>query len=211
MQPPDPTSPTDAAADDRPRRYPPSPWTMNGQLRLSLWWVGRHLVGTAFVEYEPGSVLTYAELLRAKPTRHGRGMAVTITDIWVDSAESREGGRALWAIPKEMATFSVQRGPTFLAGARRDGGAIAIAEFVAGRPLPRRLPFRSHTVQRRAGGEAVVAPLTGSARVRRARAAWEFAADGPFADLRGRRPMVSFVLEDFELTFGDQAGREPSR
>jgi Acetoacetate decarboxylase (ADC) len=188
------------------RPYPPSPWSLNGQMRLSLWRVGRGLVGTAFVEYQPGSVLTYSELLRARPTRLGRGVAVTITDIWVNSSESCQGGRELWAIPKDMATFSVQREPTFLAGARRDGGAIAIAEFAPGRGLPRRLPFRARTAQRRDDGRPVVTPLTGSARVRRAHAAWEFASDGPFADLRGRRPLLSVVLEDFELTFGDQPG-----
>jgi hypothetical protein len=204
-----PSPPTESSGTAAAHGFPPSPWTLYGQLRLSLWRVGARLVGTAFVEYEPGSVLTYSELLRARPTRLGRGLAVTITDIWVDSVASCEGGRALWAIPKEMATFSTQRQPTFLAGARRPGGAIAIAEFATGNPLPRRMPLRARTAQRRDDGELVVAPISGSARVRRARAAWEFAADGPFADLHGRRPLVSFVLEDFDLTFGDRPGGEP--
>lgn len=182
--------------------FPPSPWSMRGQLYLSLWRLGRTLVGTAFVDYQPGSELTYAELLRARPTRDGRRAGVTITDIWVDSAASRAGGRALWAIPKELAGFSMRRAERFHGEARTDGRPVAVAEFDPGRRLPGRLPFRSCTRQRRDSGEVVVAPLTGSARVRRARARWEFPDDGPFADLRGRRPLTSIVLEDFDLRFG---------
>jgi len=193
------------AADPTPSPspgYPPSPWSMRGQLYLSLWRLGRRLVGTAFVDYQSGSELEYGELLRARPSRSGRRPAVTITDIWVDSPASRDGGRAMWAIPKGLATFSQQHGPVFRGEARQDGGLLAGAEFVATRRLPGRLPYRSRTLQRRPGGEEVVAPLSGSAGVRLARASWDFPADGPFADLRGRRPLLSVVLDDFALRFG---------
>ena len=36
-----------------------------------------------------------------------RRRQVRITDIWVDSATSLEGGRSLWAIPKELAKLDV--------------------------------------------------------------------------------------------------------
>jgi hypothetical protein len=49
----------------------------------------------------------------------------------------------------------------------------------------------------------VLAPMSGTARIRHARARWDFPTDGPFADLRGRRPLASVVLEDFALRFGD--------
>ncbi len=182
--------------------FPASPWSMHGQLHLSLWRSGRRLVGTAFVDYRPGSELTYAELLRAHPVRHGRGLAVTVTDIWVDSAASRDGGRALWAIPKGLATFSLRQEPEFLAEAHESGRALARARFRPGRRLPGRLPFRSRTAQRREDGDQVVAPLSGSAAVRVARADWDFDERGPFADLHRRRPIASVVLEDFRLTFG---------
>lgn len=48
------------AATPSPGSYPPSPWSMRGQLYLSLWRVGRALVGTAFVDYQAGSELEYA-------------------------------------------------------------------------------------------------------------------------------------------------------
>jgi acetoacetate decarboxylase len=183
--------------------YPPSPWTLRGQLFLSLWRVRHRLVGTAFVDYEEGSELTYAELLRATPARVGRRLAVTITDIWVDSPASRDGGRALWAIPKDLADFTLKHGPVFGGEARDEHGSLASAEFVLGRGLPGRLPFRSCTAQRRGDGGTVLAPMSGTARIRRARAHWDFPPDGPFADLCGRRPLASVVLEDFALRFGD--------
>ena len=186
--------------------YPPSPWSLRGQLFLSLWRLGHRLVGTAFVDYQEGSELTYAELLRAAPTRVGRRLAVTISDIWVDSPASRDGGRELWAIPKGLADFTLKHGQMFRGEARDEHGRLASAEFVVGRGLPGRLPFRSRTAQRRGDGddlETVLAPMSGTARIRRARARWDFPADGPFADLRARRPLASVVLEDFVLRFGD--------
>jgi hypothetical protein len=183
--------------------YPPSPWTLRGQLFLSLWRIRHRLVGTAFVDYQQGSELTYAELLRATPIRMGRRLAVTVTDIWVDSPASRDGGRALWAIPKDLADFTLKHGPVFDGEARDGHGSLASAEFVVGRGLPGRLPFRSRTAQRRAHGENVLAPMSGTARVRHAKARWDFPTDGPFAELRGRRPLASVVLEDFALRFGE--------
>jgi len=187
--------------------FPPSPWSLRGQLFLSLWRLGHRLAGTAFVDYQEGSELTYAELLRATPARVGRRLGVTISDIWVDSTASRDGGRALWAIPKDLAEFTLKHGQAFRGEARDEHGPLASAEFVVGRGLPGRLPFRSCTAQRRREGgddhETVFAPLSGTARARCARARWDFPAGGPFAELRGRRPLASVVLEDFALRFGD--------
>ncbi len=59
----------------------------------------------AFVEYAPRGVLPYRELLVALLVLGRRGVWYTIPRIWVDSAQSRIGGRELWAIPKELASF----------------------------------------------------------------------------------------------------------
>ena len=90
--------------------YPDAPWHMHGQLWLSLFRVreGDHpdrepgVYGVALVSYERPSPLTYSELLVATPV----DKRVCITDIWVDSADSRDGGRELWAIPKDLCDFS---------------------------------------------------------------------------------------------------------
>jgi hypothetical protein len=90
----------------------------------------------------------------------------------------------------------------FAGEARDERGSLASAEFVVGPGLPVRLPFRSRTAQRRGDGETVLAPMSGTARIRHAKARWEFSPGGPFADLRGCRPRASVVLEDFALRFG---------
>ncbi|MGB0101321.1 MAG: hypothetical protein WBP61_13665, partial [Nocardioides sp.] len=83
--------------------YPAAPWQMVGQLWLSLFRLPEPvdelrpagLYGAAFVSYEPGSPLTYSELLVARPipAPTGKGRRVSITDIWVDSPASVAGGR----------------------------------------------------------------------------------------------------------------------
>ena len=99
-----------------PLEYPAAPWRLQGQLWLSLFRVpgsaGRPggLYGVAFVGYEPGSDLTYSELLVARPVRGPGGATprIEITDIWVDSPASMAGGRALWGIPKELCDFTLE-------------------------------------------------------------------------------------------------------
>ncbi len=179
--------------------FPPSPWLLRGDLLLSLWRVGRGVVGTAFVDYQPGGVLTYRELLAARPVLAGPVPTVRITEIWVDSEASCDGGRALWAIPKELADFTAEADAWT---AVVDGRQIASARFQRGRSLPFRTPVRLQTSQPR-GPDTVVAPVRGTARVHRAGATWTFDADGPLKSLAGRRPFASVVLADFRLTFGD--------
>src|SRR5690348_12388115 len=119
--------------------YPPSPWSLRGRMHVSVWAVpvadvpalpaslsgavrvvrlfGRAFIGTAWVDYQPGGDLSYHELLSAVLTRAGWRPRVTITHIWVDSVASRDGGRALWGIPKDLAVFA--------GGAASAGGPIA--------------------------------------------------------------------------------------
>lgn len=164
--------------------------------------------GAAFVSYEQGSPLLCRELLVARLV-DPRRRVVTITDIWVDSRASRDGGRSLWAIPKELAGFDVDErhlGPTSHTdlAARAQGRALATAEFAAlpGASLVR-TPYSAWTSQRRDGSRHEVrTSLHGSARGLPALATWEFATDGPLGWLAGRRPLVSFRLRDVRLTFG---------
>ena len=104
---------------------------------------GRGVVGTAWVSYEPGGVLSYREVMATLLVRRGRRVMPTIMRIWVDSEASRDGGRALWGIPKDLATLRVPRAR--LRRPRREGpdrhrdGAptAAAARPAAGRLLDR--------------------------------------------------------------------------
>jgi len=192
--------------------YPAPPWQMQGQLWLSLFRVrgveGRRdgMYGAAFVSYEPGSELTYSEVLVAHP---GPDRAVSITDIWVDSPESVEGGRELWAIPKGLCEFTHntdRSGPLSRAewSASISGAPVARAQFSDVSRFAPRIPFRGGTWQPalEGGSEPKTARLHGSARTLPCHGRWSFAADGPLGWLAGRRPLASFRMSDFEMSFG---------
>ncbi|MCW2792243.1 MAG: hypothetical protein JWO76_1341 [Nocardioides sp.] len=200
-----------------PPEYPPAPWDMVGQLWLSLFRVrdvpghadGVH--GAAFVSYEPGSPLTYSELLVARLVRspeHDR--RVSISDIWVDSPASMRGGRELWAIPKGLCDFTLDTshtGPLSRTewSATLERRPIAAARFTDVSKAAVRLPFRGGTWQpgiAETGHEDRTATLRGSAKMLPCRGAWEFGADGPLAWLRGARQLASFRMAGFRMSFG---------
>lgn len=166
--------------------YPPAPWHLEGRLLLSLFArAGGHpVVGVAFVEYGPGGDLAYGELLAATVSR---ALVPTVLQIWVDSAASRAGGRELWGMPKEMASF---------------GGAAGIAGLRARvRPGGPRLPIPLPTLQRLDGSTFLAANLI-TARAAPMQARWEFDPAGPLAWLHGRRPFLSVALTDAGIDFG---------
>ena len=201
--------------------YPPAPWQMHGQLWLSLFRVreGDHphrpagIYGAAMVAYEQPSPLTYSELLVARSVgkRGIRGSSsVEITDIWVDSADSRDGGRDLWAIQKDLCGFTrtttgkrVQRTSW---STSLDGRPIASAQFTDVSNATFRTPFKGGTRQRRPeSGEIVEADLSGSAKSLPCRGSWQFDDQGPLGWLAGKRPLASFRMADFEMSFGQMS------
>lgn len=197
--------------------YPPPPWHMHGSLWLSAFSLradaderhpaGRY--GVALVDYGEPSPLTYHELLVARTVtdRHGKG-AVTITDIWVDSAASRDGGRALWAIPKELCDLdrdSAERGPRTSTTwrARRHGSPLVEARFADISRAAPRVPFRGRVEQPRIPEhpDAASVTMSGSARALPCRGRWSFAADGPLGFLARARQLGSFRMASFRLSF----------
>ncbi len=187
--------------------HPSPPWRLRGSLLLSVFAVpaaelpaegvahvppgrrpltagGRAIVGVAFARYEPGGDLAYDELLVAAGTT---ALLPAVTQIWVDSAASRAGGRALWGIPKEMATFG------------GDAGIARLRARAGSRSM--RLPLPVPTYQHLDGTTYLAGNLV-TADVRPMRASWEFAADGPLRWLHGRRPLTSVALTGASITFG---------
>ncbi|MEV6600957.1 acetoacetate decarboxylase family protein [Actinoplanes sp. NPDC051346] len=189
--------------------YPPSPWHLRGHLYLSVFALrraelpalpagirpltvaGRALVGAAWVAYEPGGTLHYRELLAAVLVRPLR---FSITDIWVDSPESCEGGRALWAIPKDLAEIAITPPAAAAPG-------IARASITVGRRLPGRWPTPLPLVQER-DGSLVRTPVRGRAALRRTRVTWQIEPGGPLSFLADRKPLLSVTLADFRMRFG---------
>ncbi len=186
-------------------------------MHLTAWWVrlaglprlsaglepvragGMALVVTAWAIYEPGGVLSYRELLVAVLAHQGKRPLVTITDIWVDSVPSLHGGRELWGIPKQWASFQLD-GAT-CAAVDIDGEPIASAAVRPIGALPGRWRGGCTVAQQRAG-ELMLIPVRSTSGVRLIRINWEFAPGGPLGWLAGARPAFSMSLRDCTLRFG---------
>lgn len=197
--------------------FPPEPWELRGQMHLTAWRVpsarlprlatglkpvrvgGTALAVTAWVIYEPGGVLSYRELLVAV-LAHRRGRPLlTITDIWVDNAASLHGGRELWGIPKQWASFHLNGANC--AAVNADGELIASATV---RPIGA-LPGRwrpGYTVAQQRADELMLIPVRCTSGVRLIRISWKFAPGGPLGWLADARLACSTSLRDFELRFG---------
>lgn len=188
--------------------FPSEPWDLHGHALATLGLVpanevaappgtrpvtlaGRALVGTALLSYTEPSPLTYDELLAFVVVRRGLRFFIHIPQIWVDSPASRDGGRALWSIPKELARFEDQ--------CRRATGIAAATVIRARGSL--RVPVGFRVAQTR-DERTLVTPVRGSARVSSARASWQFDADGPLAVFTRMRPLVHVLVRRFHLTFG---------
>ena len=199
--------------------YPAAPWQMVGSMWLSVFRLGspvddRHpagVYGAAFVTYEEGSPLTYHELVVTRVMKdEGHGRAVTTPDIWVDSPESKAGGRELWAIPKELCDFTLETshtGPLTTTEWTATTGRtpIATAGFRDVSRVAPRLPFKGTIWQPGiddTDGEDRTTPMRGSARSFPARSHWDINPDGPLGWLNHARKLATFRQVAFRMTFG---------
>lgn len=197
--------------------YPPQPWNLTADARVSVWRVppsqlpalpdgvspllvaGQASVFTAWIDYTPPGQMSYHELLAAVSIK-ARRVSCTITEIWVDSEASLAGGRELWAIPKDLAALDFTGGRTFTATAATADDWIATAAFTRRVGLPLRLPTSFEVVQERDG--LLRTPVGAKISPRPASADWSFNPEGPLGYLAGRRPVASLELPSSTLRFG---------
>jgi hypothetical protein len=194
--------------------YPAEPWDLHGHAQVGMWLLprdrtpaphspatkvvtvlGRAVVCAAFFVYEEPSPLTYNEIMTTVLVRQGWRLRVSITHIWVDSEASRDGGRALWAIPKDLADFDVVPHTSYAA---QGIGSLAVRRV---RRLPWALPLAFRIAQNREG-TLLVSPVRGRIRFGSTSARWSFAADGPIGFLAGRKPLLTLAAKPFHLIFG---------
>lgn len=143
----------------------------------------------------------YHELLRAVLTRDGARPRVRITDIRVDSEVSTAGGRALWGIRKEMATFEVHRARLTSFAARTHEGELAAGRYAERRHLPGRR-LMAYKLARTLDGRIKTRPVRSSAAPRLADAEWTAPVGGRLGALGRRTPLISLTLRDFTLRLG---------
>ncbi|HEU4323666.1 MAG TPA: acetoacetate decarboxylase family protein [Roseiflexaceae bacterium] len=104
--------------DDQRRVYPPPPWQLAGEC----WWglfradrpvplpdglrpvLGARQLLLGLVRYRAGT-LCYDELIVGALALRGLTPGIWVHDIWVDSPVSMAGGRAIWGLPKQLASF----------------------------------------------------------------------------------------------------------
>ena len=79
---------------------------------------------------------------------------------------------------------------------------IAAARFSDVSAVAPPVPFRGTIRQTRDDRTPVTAPVRGRARTLPARAHWDFAPSGPLGFLSGHRPLASFAIHHFRMSFG---------
>lgn len=198
--------------------YPPEPWNLAGQGHVSIWRVPRSVlpalpdgvepvmigdkatVVTAWIDYQEPGQLSYRELLATVAVK-GKKTSASITQIWVDSEVSLAGGRALWGIPKDLATLEFSDGRTFTASAGTGDDWIATAAFTRRVGLPLAAPAAFEVVQT-LDGRVKRSPVRAKARPQLAASNWNINPAGPLGYLTGHTPFISVTLRDFALKFG---------
>jgi hypothetical protein len=198
--------------------YPPPPWNLAGWGIATVGLVdakaaadyvpagtqlvtvvpGKTLGGLVFLAYERGT-LTYRELnVVAGLVRRGTRFAFVLPRLYVDSAASLAGGRAIWGVPKEMATFEIghEIGLTTIDVRQGAHGVCRIRCSVPVRGL--RLPLPMPALGER---DEELLFFTGrmAARLSLARAAVELPPDSEFGGLNLTRPKLAVRCEDLTL------------
>lgn len=207
------------------RGYPPAPWELRGQVYGAMWLVpreqctveldpafeplvlaGRVVVLGGFVNYQPGSVLVYREFMAALGVRLRNRWrpGFTVTHIWVDDEQSLRGGRALWGVPKEMASFQwpAEQGVRWELRAEAQGQELISGRFERGLGLSAglRVPIPLPDLQL-LEGRVHASVVTFSTRPRLMRGELTVPSTSPLASLgiAGRRPTLCYAMEDFQV------------
>lgn len=113
--------------------YLPPPWTLKGyglqilqimeidsvralipsEFKIISVGFGKTIGGVYLASYESGSTLEYHELIVSPAlVRYGNQWGGWISHIYVDHPDSVAGGREIWGLPKELATFEWENGNT---------------------------------------------------------------------------------------------------
>jgi hypothetical protein len=131
-------------------------------------------------DYDETATLRYRELIVFSALAlAGDRPAFVVSHIYVDLDASLAGGRAIWGLPKELASFTARGGRVAIRAA--DGRGLATIA-VRRRARGARLPLWAGVIGT-LGGAAARTATTGSLRASLAGAQVEVPAESPFAAL----------------------------
>jgi acetoacetate decarboxylase len=144
--------------------YPPAPWSLFGsgvftlhrveidrarsfvppQLQIVPILPGKTLGVLLLIQYGPGSVLEYHELIVVPAlVRFGWRVGIWVSHIYVDHPESVAGGREIWGLPKELAEFAWDLETTGVVSVRQGDRTLCVLQGSQPRlmaPIPMFLP-----------------------------------------------------------------------
>lgn len=207
--------------------YPRAPWNLKGQLYGSIWSLsaqqlqlklptnfkllvnfGRASAFVGFVDYQPGSTLVYHELIAGVVVKlkGSYRFAFHVTQMRVDNEQSLWGGREIWGVPKEFASFQFEFAKAnhhFKAQVRQpDNLLLATGDFqtVVGLPRKLKLPVPFPNLQM-LQGQPYHSSGTFWSAIQLCRGGLDIPKDSPLAVLgvAGRKPLISFAGLDFRI------------
>jgi acetoacetate decarboxylase len=182
--------------------YPSAPWTLNGFAVQTLQLVdtvqarsfvpsdleivsvlpGKTLGVVYVASYQPGSVLSYNELIVVPAlTRSGKNLGFWISHIYVDHPDSMAGGREIWGLPKELAQFTWDLGEQSQVLVRQADRELCTLHYGRQRRLWRQPLFLP--VLSRLGGDLLSFKGTFSAQVGLGKGRVDIPSESPFAAL----------------------------
>lgn len=160
---------------------------------------GKTLGGLLFVSYESGSTVVYRELaVVAALVRVGRRVAFYLPRLYVDSAASLTGGRAIWGVPKDMGSFEVAASDTQRTIVVRCAGSDVCRLQAAVARGGVRLTVPMPALGTRAASFLFFTSRL-TARLSFVRAVVELPPDGELAGLSLDRPWFAVSLDGFNL------------
>lgn len=147
---------------------------------------GRQVGGVMLADYTSGT-LVYRELIVFS---HATTKGMVVSHIYVDDEQSMSGGREIWGLPKELATFTYER-TRFTA---RQGDTTLLHARIRRRPA--RLPIVIPTPITSSAGETI-----GRARIKAAPALVDLQIphDSPFAHLGLAGRHLALAGDDLRL------------
>jgi hypothetical protein len=161
---------------------------------------GKTLGGLVFFSYDRGS-LVYRELnVVAGLVRIGTRLAFLLPRLYVDSDKSLLGGREIWGVPKEIASFEIAQdiGVTTIEVRQgsRDVCRLRCTVPTSGLRLPLPLPLPAFGIR---GDSFLMFTGNLAARISLVRAAVEMPAESEFAALGLARPKFSLRCDNLLL------------